>query len=380
MFNINAKFKSFNFILLGLVFILSVIGIIIVGSATHININGPYGLYTKQKFWVISGFVLLFIFSSIDYHMLSKFYKHIYFINIVLLLATILFGSAMDSGVTRKIGFGNFNIQPSEFAKVFMIIFLAEYCDINKDNINDVKTLGILSLIIIIPVLLIQKQPSLSASLVLVFTAGAIVFISGLNYRYIITALGIIIPMISIILMDVYRETPIFVNKFLSNYQINRILLLLKPDPSSSLYYQTNKSLYALGSGQLIGKGLYNGTVNQLNYLPESHNDFIFSIIGEEFGFIGCFVVLLLELLLVFRCMIIANNADSFNGKLLASGIGSMFLFQTFVHVGVATDILPNTGIALPFISYGGSAIWINMISIGIVNNIYKNSLSKIKF
>ena len=148
------------------------------------------------------------------------------------------------------------------------------------------------------------------------------------------------------------------------------ILSAINPNWNDPLYYQTKNSIWAIGSGGLNGKGLYQGTINQLSYLPESHNDFIFSVIGEEFGFIGCIAVLAIMLLIILRCIFIANRAYDNIGKYIVSGIAGMFAFQVFVNVGVATGLLPNTGMPFPFLSYGGSSIWMNMTAIGLVLNV----------
>ncbi|MBQ9604673.1 MAG: FtsW/RodA/SpoVE family cell cycle protein, partial [Firmicutes bacterium] len=152
--------------------------------------------------------------------------------------------------------------------------------------------------------------------------------------------------------------------------QISRLTDFLDKDYSSSTYYQTKHSIWAIGSGQLRGKGLYNGTVNQLSYLPESHNDFVFAVIGEEFGFLGCLAVILVMFCIITRCLVIAAKATDNLGRLIAVGVGGMFAFQTFVNIGVVTGLLPNTGMTFPFLSYGGSSIWTNMLAVGLVLNV----------
>ena len=221
-----------------------------------------------------------------------------------------------------------------------------------------------------IPIILIQKQPSLSASLVILAIFLILIFCAGLNYKYILSALAVIIPLGTALIIDILREPHIWVDKILDTYQINRILAFLDPSSDPDTYYQTMKSINAIGSGQLQGKGLFEGTLNQLSYLPEPHNDFIFSVIGEEFGFIGCIFVLAVLLFIIFRCVIIALSARDTFSQLIATGVAGMLAFQTFVNIGVATGILPNTGMSLPFVSYGGSSMWTNMVAIGLVLNI----------
>ncbi len=362
------KISSFDFIILGIIVALFVFGVIEIGSATHINLGEDRYYFNSQIIWACIGLVLMLMAAFIDYHFICKFYIPIYVVNIVLLILVLVVGSGR--GVTRWISFGPIGIQPSEIAKVFMIICLANLIDKKSETINNIGVLSVVFLLAIVPVLLIQKQPSLSASMVIVIIIISQLFISKISYKYILGIFAVAIPVGIFFFVDIQREHPIFVSLFLQDYQINRILDMLNPDRSVNTYYQTMQSIKAMASGQLDGKGLYRGTLNQLSYLPEPHNDFIFSVIGEEFGFKGCIIVLSLILILVARCMIIAKNASDFLGKLIASSVAAMIAFQTFVNVGVASGLLPNTGMPLPFVSYGGSSLLTNMISVGLVLNI----------
>ena len=195
-------------------------------------------------------------------------------------------------------------------------------------------------------------------------------FVAELDYRLIGKILIIVVPIIGIIVLDSIREDPLFVDLVLKDYMITRIRDLVIQDPGSETYYQTMKSISAISSGQLTGKGLYQGTLNQLSYLPEPQNDFIFSAIGEEFGFLGCMLVLALLFFIIVRCIMIAMEARDMKERLIAAGVAGMFVFQTFVNVGVATGIMPNTGMSLPFVSSGGSSLWTNMVAVGLVLNI----------
>lgn len=377
--DIKKNLLTFDYVLLGLVCALSIFGIIIIGSATNIHTNPNSPLQSLQIQSFLTGLILLFIFSCIDYKFISKFYWFIYVLNIILLVAVLVIGDTMTSGVTRQLSIGPIGLQPSQFSKVFMIIFLSKFIDKKNENINNITTLILLAVIIFFPILLIQRQPSLSASLVVGFVCLVILFVGGISYKYIFMTVSITLPIAVLGAMDIMRDNHIFVHRIFNGYQINRIKLMLAPDTTSQLFFQTNQSVHALGSGQLTGKGLHNGTINQLNYLPESHNDFIFAVIGEEFGFVGASIVLIVIFLIITKCILIANKANSFTARLMASGVAAMIFFQAFVHVGVVTNLLPNTGIALPFVSYGGSSMWANMIAIGIVMNIH-NSNSKFIF
>ncbi len=367
--NNKKQLANLDFWLIGAVCILSIFGIICIGSATHINLGEDPGNFYKQMIWFAIGLALMAAAVLIDYHFFSQFYILFYFINIALLIAVLLFGS--DShGAVRWIAIGPVSLQPSEFSKVIMIFCLAKVLDKYKEKINHIPFLLFILASVLIPVALIQKQPALSASLVLLSVMCIELFITGLNFKLIRMILYVTVPSVLFVFYDVARETPLIMDKILKNHQFNRILTFVHPESNPDTYYQTEKAIHAIGSGQLTGKGLFHGTLNQLSYLPEPHNDFIFSVIGEEFGFIGCMAVLFLLLFIVFRCILIAISTRDLFSQLIVSGVAGMIAFQTFVNVGVATGIMPNTGMSLPFVSYGGSSMWTNMAAIGLVLNI----------
>ena len=353
-----------DFILIFLVFAISIFGIIIIGSATKINVSGGTGEFESQIIWFITGIFFMLAAAFIDYHFICKFYIPMYIINIILLVAVLFLGGG--NGVNRWI----LGIQPSEFSKIFMILFLAKYVDKNQEEINKFKTLSVIFITTIIPTALIKAQPSLSASLVTLAIMIVILFVGNINKKYIFIALAIVAPIGAIFLIDLFSENHSILKLFLNDYHIDRILSAINPDESDPLYYQTKHSIWAIGSGALNGKGLYQGTINQLKYLPESHNDFIFSVVGEEVGFIGCISILALMLLIILRCLFIANRAIDNMGKLIVSGVAGMLAFQVLVNVGVATGLLPNTGMPFPFLSYGGSSMLVNMIAVGLVINV----------
>jgi rod shape determining protein RodA len=366
---INKQLSNLDYWLVIAVCLLSVFGIICIGSATHINLGEDPSTFYKQMAWFVIGIVLMVIASSVDYKFISKFCIFFYIGNILLLLAVLVLGKNIN-GATRWIAIGPVSLQPSEFSKLILIFCLAKYLEKRKHQINDFSTIATSCIGIMIPVLLIQKQPSLSASLVLLVILCVELFVAGLDYKLIRTVLLFLVPAILFVFWDVSRENPLLMDKLLKPHQFNRILAFVNPTSNLDQYYQTEKAINAIGSGQLKGKGLFHGTLNQLSYLPEPHNDFIFSVIGEEFGFIGCIIVLFLLLFIVFRCILIAIATRDFFSQLIVVGVAGMIAFQTFVNVGVATGIMPNTGMSLPFVSYGGSSMWTNMTAIGLVLNI----------
>lgn len=363
--------QNLDWWLVGAVCLLALFGLVCIASATRINLGESPSNVIKQGVFLLIGLVLMVAAANVDYEYFSQFYIPIYILNILLLLAVLFLGTN-SNGATRWIAIGPLTIQPSEFAKVIMIFCLAKVITMRQKSVNDLSTILYLCGFTAIPLVLIQKQPALSASLVLVAIFCIELFIAGLDWRIIRNVLVVIVPIVALILFDVSRENPLFTDKIFAQHQFNRILSFVDPSRDASLYYQTEKSISAIGSGQLTGKGLFHGTLNQLSYLPEPHNDFIFSVIGEEFGFFGCIFVLAVLLFIVFRCILIAISARDTFSQLLAAGIAGMFAFQTFVNAGVATGILPNTGMSLPFVSYGGSSMWTNMIAIGLMLNIRK--------
>ncbi len=363
----NKNPPAFDFTLIFTVFALTVFGIIIIGSATRININGIEGRFISQIIWFATGIALMFIFAFLDYHKLCRLYIPIYLINIALLVLVLVKGSGEDN-VRRWL----FGIQPSEFAKIFMIIYLSKLVDKSKEKINNISRLFLIIITSVIPFVLIKIQPSLSASLVILAILITELYLGKISGKYIKWALMIVIPIMIILYIDIASNEQRILHTFLTDYQIERITAAFTDNLSDPRMYQTKNSIWAIGSGQLKGKGLFNGTINQLNYLPYSYNDFIFSVVGEEFGFLGCVGVLLFMFILISRCINAAISAEDDLGMLIAGGVAGMIFFQTFVNVGVATGLLPNTGMALPFFSYGGSSMWANMIAVGMVLNVGK--------
>jgi rod shape determining protein RodA len=339
----------------------------VIGSATRINsIEGTDYYSQRQLLAFFIGLVLMIILSFFDYHLLGKLAVPIYLVNVGLLVAVLMFGKEVN-GAVRWIEIGSITIQPSEFSKFFMVIVLAKYFDKLQKHVNSVFVWIGASILIIVPVMLIRKQPDLSTAIVLLFLLAIMLFCAGIKYRYIFILVGIAIVMIFGVLWYIQQPEQIL----LSNNQLGRIMAMINPEEYElSIALQTQNSVQGIGSGQLFGKGIYNGKLNQYNYLPESQTDFIFSIIGEEFGFIGCSIVLLLLLALMLRVLYIAKDSKDLMGQLLCAGFVAIIGVQTFINVGVTTNIVPNTGLPLPFISYGLNALWSNMLMLGLILNL----------
>ena len=315
------------------------------------------------------GLIIIIIVSLIDYHFISQFYIVLYIINLILLIAVRVAGTTINNS-TRWLNLKIFMFQPSELTKIILILFLAQLLFMFKDKMNKFYVLLILGILIAIPTFLILIQTNLSTSLVIMFVFAMMIFAGGLSYKIILPVLLIGIPLIFGTLWCVEQGYDVF---FLTTYQENRIMSFLNPesDSSTDILYQQHNSISVIGSGKLTGKLLEEGKDTlQSDSIPVSESDFIFSVIGESLGFIGSCVIIALLSIIIFKCISIARHAPDAKGMLIAIGIASMFMFQVFVNVGVATALIPNTGIPLPFVSYGLSSIVSSMIAIGLVMNI----------
>lgn len=357
------NYKNYNFRLVFFVIILSIIGILAIESAAN-------GYARKQAMGVCIGLVAMTICSLISYNYIAKFKWLLYAIAIALLLGVLFFGITVN-GSTRWFSLESFGtLQPSELAKIIMIVFFAKFINDNKDRINKISTLLVMGVIYSLPIVLILLETDLSTSLVFVFLFCVLIFVGGLSFKVIGTALISIIPVGSFLIWYIQQPGQIL----LKDYQLNRILTYLNPsDYLLTTYTQQYNSVMAIGSGLLTGKGLNNNTLTSVkggNFISEPQTDFIFAVIGEELGFIGCLVVIGLLMFIVIECLLIAKDAHDLTGRLIACSVAAMITFQAFVNIGVATALLPNTGLPLPFISYGLSSLLSNMLGIGLVLNV----------
>lgn len=346
--------------------IAAVVGIIIlslvtIGSATHVNmVSGGDRLWfvQRQGMFALLDVALAIFLLNFDYKSLQHYSKKIYIFNLIMLLAVMLVGETA-LGAQRWIQIGPITIQPSEFSKVLMIVALAALLQDKVGKINTLFDLFPLAVFVGVPFLLVLKQPDLGTSLVFMAIFFGMVFACGINWKLLGGIVGVALA-----------GMPVFWH-FLQDYQKMRIRVFLDPnvDPLGSGYHIIQSKI-AIGSGLLFGKGLFEGTQSQLNFLPENHTDFIFAVVGEELGFVGSAFLLLMYLVIFWRGMKIAREATDPFGMLLAVGITSMLAFHVLVNVGMTTGIMPVTGIPLPFMSYGVSALTTNLISIALLLNI----------
>ena len=354
--------RDYRFNLVLSVFALSVIGVLAVGSAKAVN-------QPKQMMGVAIGLIIMTITSLIDYVWITDFYWLIYLFSVVILGAVLVIGDNVN-GATRWIDLGFTTFQPSELAKILLILFFAKFITEHEDDINDAATLVKYAILSGIPLVLIVIEPNLSTTICTTLVLCLLIYVGGLSYRFIGTVLVILIPVVVIFLAIVVQP-----NQFiLKDYQQKRILAFLNPEEyASDEGYQQKNSVMAIGSGQLTGKGLNNNTTTSVkngNFILEPQTDFIFAIIGEELGFTGSCIVIALLLLTVIQCIIIGTRSQNLTGKIIGCGVGGLIGFQSFINIGVATQILPNTGVPLPFVSYGLTSLVSLYIGIGLVLNV----------
>ncbi len=296
---------------------------------------------------------------SLDYERFKERPALWYFFNLMLLVFVLAFG-VEDSGTKGWIRFGGIGIQPSEFVKIGFAITFARHLESSGNSIN--RPMPFIGLLIHAGVLigLVLMQPDYGTAMVYIFMFICMIFAAGINYRTLLSFAGAFVAFLPVAWFFILKP-----------FQQERILSFLNPerDPAGA-GYQVMQSKIAVGSGEFLGSGIYSGTQTQLGLLPAKHTDFIFGVIGEEVGFVGCLITITLLFALVVKCYLTAKDARTDYGKYLSIGIGSMFLFQIFENIGMCIGVMPVTGIPLPFLSYGGSSMVTNMIAVGLVASV----------
>ena len=318
----NYRLRDYDFKLIILVLALSVVGILTIGSAEPAQQN-------KQIAGVAVGLVIMIVLSFFNYSILLKLYWLMYIGNLVLL---------------------------------GLVIY--------KEKLNTFRVIALIAVLMGVPWIMVKEQPALSTSIVLIFIFCVILYTGGISYKLIFGALAVAVPVIIILVSLAMRPD----STILETYQRNRILAFVNPEEySTDLAYQQLNSVTAIGSGELNGKGYKNNEITSVkngNFLSEAETDFIFAVIGEEFGFKGSIAVIILLLFTAMECISIASKAKDIAGTIIAASMGGLIAFQSFVNIGVATFILPNTGLPLPFVSYGLTSLLSLYIGMGVVMNV----------
>ena len=369
---LDYDFKQYDFKLLFFIVALNTIGIFIVRSATSAE-SFKDALVVRQILGSFVGLAMCVAISLFDYRKFCKYSIYIYIISVIILAGVKIYGTASGHGATRWITVPVLGkIQPAEFVKVALILFFAEYLQKTKEEINTAHGLILEGLYLLLPVGLVLIQPNLSTAIIMTVIVSAMTFASPLKLRYIMAFLAvaatILILLFYLFASELYDKIPI-----LQGYQIQRILTFLKPDENSSGYAQQMYSIMAIGSGMFKGKGLFNNSIFSVkngNFLIEEDNDFIFAVIGEELGFRGAIIIIIIFLLIILECLIIAYRAKALSGRLICVGVMAWIGFQTYTNIAVATGLFPNTGITLPFFSRGVSSLLSVYFGFGIVLNV----------
>ena len=362
----SSMHKRYDKLLLIAVIIMALFGIVMIYSASFIwaeyKYNDPFKFVKAQTIFFLIGLFLIYLISKININILSKKANLILLLCFILLILVLIPGiGQIRNGSRSWFGIGGLGIQPSEFAKLGLIIYVAKYLTKNDRYLKDIKK-GVLPLLFVIGIffLLIMLEPDFGTAMVIILTLVVMVFISGVKISFFVK-IGLVglLGIVALIIVAPYR--------------LERIVSFLNPwvDPLGS-GYQIIQSLYAIGPGGLLGQGFLKSRQKQF-YLPEPQTDFIFSIVSEEFGFLGILLVTSFLLFIFYRIIKIALSQNDLFKKYLTFGLGFGIIIQSLLNIAVVIGLIPVTGVTLPFMSYGGSSLLISMISIGIILNISKN-------
>lgn len=362
------RLRDYRFRLVFYVYAISIIGILVIGSAKK-------SVQDEQILGLALGTIAMLVISLMDYTWVLKFYWLLYAGNLVLLLLvripfTNITPLGKDvNGAVRWLNIGGFQFQPSELAKLILILFFAKILSKYKEVLNTWKILAMLALFYGMPAICIIKQPDLSTTISITVIFLIMLFVAGLSYKLIGGAIAVAVPAAVIFISMIMQPG----QQILDEYQARRILAWLNPAKYADDAYQQQNSIMAIGSGQLVGKGLNNNSVSSVkngSFIAEPQTDFIFAVAGEELGFLGCATIILLLALIVLECIWISKRAKDFSGTLICCGVAGYIGFQSFVNICVATGIMPNTGIPLPFVSYGLTSLVTLFMAIGFVLNV----------
>lgn len=361
------RIRNFNFKLFFMVIALAVIGIVIVGSADE-------SLQSRQIAGFAVGVFLMLVLSLFDYSVILNFYWVIYVVNLILLGLVIFIGDE-GGGAQRWLELLGIRFQPSEIAKVFLILFFAKYIMKHQEKLNTFKYIMLSVILFAIPAALVYAQPDLSTTIMICLIFATLMFVGGLSWKIILGVLAVVIPSAVIFITLILQpDQKIFIFTGDTAYQGNRIIAFFhKEEYANTLGYQQEYSVMAIGSGQLTGKGYKNNQISSVknaDFIAEQQTDFIFAVIGEEFGFAGACIVIFLLLFISIECFLIARRAKDLAGTIIAAGVGAQLGFQGFINIGVVTYLLPNTGLPLPFLSYGLTSLISSFIGIGFVLNV----------
>lgn len=358
----NYRIRDYDFKLIIMLIAITVIGILAIGSAKE-------SLQNKQILGFIVGFFIMIVLSFFDYSFFLRFSWLIYAFDIVLLLMVRFFGEDVNNA-RRWLTIAGIQFQPSELTKIMLILFYAQFIMKHKEKINSLRNIILMVALLAPPLLLVYKQPDMSTSIVIAVIFCVIWYVGGLSYKLIFGVLAVVIPAAVILFILILQPD----QQIIESYQQTRILAWLEPEKyaTGAAYQQTN-AMMAIGSGQLWGKGLNNNMISSVkngNFISEPQTDFIYTIVGEEMGFVGGCAVIILLFLITLECLSVARKAKDLAGTCICSGMAALVGFQSFINIAVATGLFPNTGVPLPFVSYGLTSLVSLYIGMGLVLNV----------
>ncbi len=357
------KIIDYDFALVLMVIGLTIFGIMAINSAEP-------GSSKKQIAGLVMGVVLMIFISLLDYCFIIKLYIVFYIVNIVLLALVLSPLGSSANGAQRWINLLGITFQPSEAAKILLILFYAQFIMKYKDRIKSIGFVIICLILLALPLGLIASQPDLSTCIMVMMIFSSIMFVAGISWKLVVAVLSVAIPSVLFVIYNAVQGE----SSLLHEYQQRRILAWLHPeDYANSEAYQTLNSMMAIGSGQLYGKGYNTNEISSVlngGFISESPTDFIFTVIGEEFGFVGACIVVVLIFAISAECFMTSIKAKDKAGEVIAAGVGAWIGFQGFINIGVATGVMPNTGIPLPFVSYGLTSLLSSFMGIGFVLNV----------
>lgn len=362
MKDLRDYFKQLDYVLIAITIVLALIGILMITSATKSTESSRQIIV--QSVTVGMGVICMLFVAAIDYEAYADFVKYIYIASIFILVFVLLFGQGkVETGANSWLRFGSIGIQPSELVKLAFCITFSVKLSKLEEGVNQPKILLQLFLHFAVLTGLVILQNDTGTALVFLFMFLCMLFAAGLSYKYILGGIGAFIAFLPFAWFVLMRP-----------YQRERILVFLNPErDASGAGYQVLQSKIAIGSGEFLGRGYLQGPQNQLGMLPEKETDFIFGVIGEEFGFIGAVLVVLLLVLLITRCLYIGTHAKNKTGFFMCIGITAMFLFHALENIFMCIGLMPVTGIPLPFLSYGGSSAITNFLAVGLVLSVWNH-------
>lgn len=380
--------KNVDWLFVALLLVLLGASLFVLASASgNLITNKPYYYVQRQAIWALLGLVAAGVVGWFNYRDLQRFAAPLYLVSLGLLVAVLFVPPSNGLEAYRWFRFGSYSFQPSEFAKLAMIVALAAYLANNRERLQEWRVFfGVIALTVV-PMLLIMKEPDLGTALIFGFIMVVMMWLGGLPRRRVLALLLIAMLLVGLVFVDLWFATDGFTHLAdemplplpIKTYQLNRLIIFVNPemDPTNT-GYQIIQSKVAIGSGGLFGKGYGEGSQVQNNFLPDHHTDFIFAVIGEELGFIGGIMLLSVYVGLLLCAVRIAVRAADMFGSLIVSGVVAMLLFQIFVNVGMTVGLMPVTGVTLPLLSYGGTSLLINMVAVGLILSVNMRSKTQL--